>query len=361
MKHSKRRAAKPGAAGGGSSPAPVSPGPGAPTGGAGTPAGGAPPASPVSPSEAGPFRFFSPISFWNEPVPASAALDPHSAAIVNAFEAEIAKAENAKKGLPTVNTTAWSVPIYTVPAGQPTVKVTREGTSSAPALQSAWDAVPLPAGAQPAAGTDKHMVVWQPSSGRLWEFWHLEHTSAGWRASWGGAMRSASSDSGAYGPEVWPGAQTSWGASASSLSIAGGLITLEDLERGEINHALAMAIPSPRARVYASPAQRTDGGSTQPLSLPEGAHLRLEPGLDLASLHLPRLTLMMAEAAQRYGIFIRDAASNVAFYAQDPIPTATNPYAGPLGYFEGKSPGELLVSFPWSHLQLLKMALHSAS
>ena len=41
-------------------------------------------------------------------------------------------------------------------------------------------------------------------------------------------------------------------------------------------------------------------------SLPEGAHLRLNPNLNLAALHLPRLTLMIAEAAQRYGIFVRD-------------------------------------------------------
>jgi len=172
-------------------------------------------------------------------------------------------------------------------------------------------------------------------------------------------MEKVSSDSGAYGPEDWPGAESWWGASGTSLSIAGGLITLEDLEKGQINHALAMALPEIRARVYASPAERSDGKATAPLSLPEGAHLRLDPNLDLASLHLPKLTLMMAEAAQRYGIFIRDYASNVAFYAQDPIPTGTEPYTGANGYFEGKSPLQLLASFPWSHLQLLKMELHS--
>ena len=73
------------------------------------------------------------------------------------------------------------------------------------------------------------------------------------------------------------------------------------------------------------------------------------------------MRLMLAEAAQRYGIFVRDKASNVAFYGQDPIPTGTEPYTGPHGYFEGKSPGQLLESFPWKYLQLLKMELHSAS
>jgi hypothetical protein len=49
----------------------------------------------------------------------------------------------------------------------------------------------------------------------------------------------------------------------------------------------------------------------------------------------------------------------VTFQAQDPTPTGTNPYAGPNGYFEGKYPRELLASFPWSHLELLNMNLHT--
>jgi len=308
-----------------------------------------------------PFRFFSSTSFWNEPVPAGAPVDPNSAAMVSAFDGEIAAAELAKEHMPNINTNSWSVPIYTVPATQATVKVTQEvayaGKLNA-ALQSAWDAVPLPPEAKPAAGTDRDLVVWQPSTDKLWEFWGLEKTEEGWLAKWGGAMNSASSDPGVYGPEAWPGAQTGWGVSATSLSVAGGLITLEDLERGQINHALALAIPNARAGEYASPAQRTDGYSSELTSLPEGAHLRLDPSLNLASLHLPHLTLVIAEAAQRYGIFVRDSAVNVAFCAQDPTPTGTNPYAGAHGYFEGKSPQQLLESFPWHSLEVLKMELH---
>jgi len=329
-----------------------------------------PPVKPISPvvpttpaTPGGPFRFFSPSSFWNEELSAGAALDPSSAGVVTAFDQEIAAAEAAKKGEPFINTTAWSVPIYTVPADQPTVKVTLIASrlSLSPALQSAWEAVPLPAGAQPAVGTDKVLVVWQPSTGKLWEFWQLEETLTGWQAAWGGAMQNAPAESGAYGPEDWAGAKSNWGAAATSLSMAGGLITLEDLEKGRINHALAMSIPTPRGGVYASPAERTDGWSTEPLSIPEGAHLRLDPSLDLASLHLPHVTLMMAEAAQRYGIFVANQSANVAMYAQDPIPTGTNPYSGPHGYYEGKSAQQILEAFPWSHLQLLKMELHNES
>jgi hypothetical protein len=309
-----------------------------------------------------PFRFFSSSSFWNAVVPADAAIDPASSTIMSAFDQELEKAETEQKG-PTVNTTWWSVPIYTVPANEPTVKVgasSGSGASSSAALQAAWRAVPLPAGAHPANGTDKHLVVWQPSSDRLWEFWKLERASTGgWQASWGGAIEHVSSNPGVYGPEAWPGATSGWGASSTSLSIAGGLITLEDVERGVINHALAIAIPRPRAGVYALPAQRTDGTSTSSVSLPEGAHLRLNPSLDLAALKLPHFTLMLAEAAQRYGMFVKGKAATVALYAQDPTPTGTNPFTGPAGYFEGQRPQKLLSLFPWGDLELLRMELRN--
>lgn len=304
-----------------------------------------------------PFRFFAPDSVWNRPVRASASLAPRSADLIAAFDAEIAREALATHG-PTVNTISYSVPIYTVPANQPTVMVQLVNHSPEPALQLAWSAVPLPPNAQPAAGGDKHLVVWQPSTDRLWEFWHLEQTPTGWQAAWGGAIQNVSSDSGAYGPQAWPGAQSRWGASGTSLSIAGGLITLEDLELGQINHALAMAIPDVRAGVYAAPAHKSDGKSTEPLTLPEGVHLRLNPKLNLAALHLPRLTLMIAQAAQHYGIVVRDKASHVVFYAEDPISTGTEPYGGPNGYFEGKNPQELLASFPWGYLQVLRITLH---
>ncbi len=289
---------------------------------------------------------------------AGALLDPSSAAVVASFDEEIAAEEAARRG-PWINIIGYSVPIYTVPASQPTVRVQLLNHPRGYALQAAWDAVPLPATAQPATGSDEELVVWQPSTDRLWEFWRLAHGSEGWSALWGGAMQNVSSDSGAYSPSVWLNGKSSWGASASSLSIAGGLITLEDLAAGQINHALAIAVPHVRGGVYASPAQRTDGTSTDPLSLPEGAHLRLDPKLNLAALHLPRLTLMMAKAAQRYGIFVRDGAADVtSFFAQDPAPTGTNPYAGPGGFLEERYPNQILASFPWSHLELLRMSLH---
>lgn len=303
------------------------------------------------------FRFFSSTSVWNSPLAAAAPLDSDTTAIVGAFNSLIASELQAKTG-PSINTTESSVPIYTVPAEQPTVPVELSSGFAAVALRSAWSAVPLPASAEPARGNDRHLVVWQPSIDRLWEFWEMSHDAGGWQAGWGGAMIHASSDSGVYDADAWPGATRFWGASASSLSIAGGLITFEDLEHGSIEHALSMSIPNVRAGVYSSPAQRGDGKSADPLALPEGAHLRIDPTLNLNNLHLSPVTLMLAEAAQRYGIIVRDGARTVTFQAQDPTPTGNDPYRGPGGFWQGSYPRAILAGFPWAHLQLLQMDLH---
>jgi hypothetical protein len=300
---------------------------------------------------------FSPQSFWNQPLPADVPLDPSSAAVVAGFGAEI-EGDEQPGHWPWINTTSSSVPIYTVPARQPRVRVRLAAPRRVPSLESAWRSVPLPSDAQPAAGNERVLVVWQPSSDRLWEFWRMARDASGWHARWGGAMRRVSRNPGVYGPRAWPGAGRGWGVSASSLELVGGLITLRDLAQGSIDHALEIAIPNVRAGVYASPAQRTDGTSPDPLALPEGAHLRLDPSLDLGTLHLSRVGAMIAQAAQRYGLVVRDYSPNLAFYAQDPTPTGTDPYTGPSGYFEGKYPREVLAGFPWSHLQLLAMHLH---
>jgi hypothetical protein len=303
-----------------------------------------------------PQQFFSASSFWYAPVE-TAKIDPNSKAIINAFQEQITLEEQAHTG-PWINTTAFSLPLYTVPATQPTTEVKLEHTPTEPALQQAFQNVPLPPEAQPAAGHDHDLLLWQPATNKLWEFWHLTHQTDGWHAAWGGAIRNLTTNPGVYNTEAWKGAQNWWGTSASSLSLLGGLITLEDLKDGVINHALSMSIPNVRAGVYATPARRDDGKTTNPLALPEGAHLRLPPNLNLQNLHLPYLTLLIAQAAQRYGIIITDGSSKITFSAQDPTPTGTEPYKNPTGYYENQTPQQLLTTFPWNKLELLKMSLH---
>jgi hypothetical protein len=145
------------------------------------------------------------------------------------------------------------------------------------------------------------------------------------------------------------------------------VITLQDIAQGHIDHAVAIALPYPRAGVFTWPAQRTDGTGSDANAIPEGAQLRVDPSLDLAALHLPRLTMMIAQAAQKYGMIVRDQTHYaIGLFAENPIPLGTNPYytksgtPNPSGPFSGHWPDTLLSSFPWSSLKVLKMNLQSS-
>jgi hypothetical protein len=134
---------------------------------------------------------------------------------------------------------------------------------------------------------------------------------------------------------------------------------LRELEAGVIPHAVALNIPYARPKVYSWPAQRTDGTSTDAGAIPEGAHFRLDPTLDLTELNLPPMTRMIAEAAQRYGMIVRDQTNwAVALFAEDPSPTGASPFGGSTGFYGGRLPSDLMKAFPWDRLQLLEMDLH---
>jgi hypothetical protein len=262
--------------------------------------------------------------------------------------------ETAAHTGPWLNARVDGVAIVTVPAGQPTVTVTLNHAPDA-ALSAAWSQVPLPSDAQPSAG-DNDLAVWQPSTNRLWEFFQLHHLATGWQAEWGGAVANESSNPGVYGPGAWPGAEYSWGVTATSLSVVGGVVTFNDLVAGAIDHALAIVLPDVRYASYVAPAERDDGSSTSAGAIPEGSRLRLDPSLNIASLNLPPMVRMLALAAQRYGIYVRDYSSIAAFVGQDPT---TSAYGSSLyaAAYDGMSTGQLMQYFPWSHLQVVRQTV----
>jgi hypothetical protein len=301
--------------------------------------------SPVTPARASvvPHNPFAPTSFWNARLSSTAPIDPNSKSYVNGLVSQV-----SKYGA-WMNTNSYSVPVYVVPSDQPTVKVTLN--TWGPDLQQAWKAVPIPAGSVAASGTDESMAVWQPSTDKMWDFWLMHQTSGAWSARWGGEMDNVSTNPGYY---THSGQTNNWGATGTGVPLLGGLVTIADLRRGSIKHALALAVPLTEANLFSWPAQRTDGRSTDATALPEGVRFRIDPNLDIASLKLPYLDRMLAQAAQTYGIVIQNTSGAVTFYAQDPTPTGSNPWASP---FDGRSEGTYLSWLPWSHMEALKTQL----
>jgi hypothetical protein len=285
-------------------------------------------------------QLFSPTSIWNTALPGNAAVDGASSRLTNAL------IDQKNRYGPWINTTSFSTPVYRVPAGQAGVRVwiDHAPSSNADQLQSALGAVPIPKGAEPSPDSDSRMVVWQQSSDRQWEFWHMSWQPTGlkpgWHAGWGAVIQHVSQSSGI---NPWP-----FGATASGLALMGGLITTDDVRSGTINHALALGVPLTTQGTVVAPANRSDGHYSGASAIPEGTRFRLDPSLNLDSLGLPPATLEIARAAQRYGMIVRDGSGSLSLYAEEP--TSSNPYPA---WFGGSSPGKLLQGFPWSRLEAL--------
>lgn len=279
---------------------------------------------------------FAAGSVWTAPLSEGAPRVANSDAMV----AELRR-QTALPGGMWIDTSEWSFPVYTVPAGQPTVNVVLDTLN--PALQSDFQAVPLPPDARPARAGDAHLSLLQPSTDTLWEFWGLTMQADGWHARWGGKMANASTNPGYF--------TDGFGATATGLPLIGGLIRLDELRAGRIDHALAFDIPAPESRSFVWPANRTDGiAASGPGAIPEGTRFRIDPALDIDSLHLPRATAAMAKAAQRYGMIVIDRASSVTFKAEDPTQFGGDPYAS---LFGGLWPNDLMRLFPWDRLQVV--------
>jgi hypothetical protein len=287
---------------------------------------------------------FGPQSFWNKPLSATAPRDPNSSRLVAALDRQVSSYGS------WVNTSRYSSPVYTVPKRQPAVRVVLDTT--APVLQADFDDVPLPANATPAAGGDHHLTVYQPSTDSLWEFWLLSRQPDGWHARWGGKMTGVSTSPG-YFPSPY-------GATATSLPLLGGLMRTKELAAHRIDHALAIGVPDVRAGTFVWPAQRTDGASRSPASIPEGTRLRLPASLDLDALRLAPATRAMARAVQRYGMVVRDRAGSVVFYAEDATPSGAWPYGSIFGtpWLDGRN---ALRGFPWARLEVVAPPRFSAA
>ena len=211
-----------------------------------------------------------------------------------------------------------------------------------------WRGVPIPKDAVAAPGTDKNLTIWSPSTDQLWEFWVAEKTATGWRACWGGRMDNVSKNPGYFAD--------GFGTTATGLSHAGGMVGIEEVRAGRIDHAISLNVVDAAAwHIFSWPAQRSDGYDPNGTNtIPEGTRFRLDPTINVDTLPLHPITKMIAKAAQEYGFIIQDKGGAVAVVAESgysaQVATGTNPWTR----LENGTPAyALLAGFPWHKLQAL--------
>jgi hypothetical protein len=289
---------------------------------------------------------FSPTSPWYTVVPDDAPVVDDGDRYGHEIASEIAEFY----GHASLNTSKYAPTVVKVGADQPTVTVQywncQNKTTPQDAFAAQVAAVPLPDDTPVPTDSDAHVAVWQPATDTVWELWKTRHLDGQWQACWGGRLDSASTSNGTF---PFP-----YGGTATGISTLAGLVTPEELARGEIDHALAIGVVRTALGTFVSPANRTDGKTDDPAAIPEGQRLRLDPGVDVSKLPLTPLGRMVALALQRYGAIVRDTSGSVSVYAQNTntwlATGAPDPY---VAYYGGKPKWAQLDGIPWARLQTL--------
>jgi hypothetical protein len=159
---------------------------------------------------------------------------------------------------------------------------------------------PIPANA-PVEGAgsegDRHVLVVQRGTCRLYELYAAERSGGRWRASNGAEFDLRSS---ALRPAGWTSAD------AAGLPIFPLLVRYPEVASGRIDHALRVTVPRTQ-HAYIHPATHFASSSADPSLPPMGLRLRLKAGYSLAGFSGQALVIL--RALKRYGLIVADNGS----------------------------------------------------
>jgi hypothetical protein len=160
---------------------------------------------------------------------------------------------------------------------------------------------PIPNGVHieggPHSTGDRHALLVDKSSCRLYELFDLHHTSRGWTAGSGATWNLASD-------KLRPAGWTS--ADAAGLPIFPGLARWDEVAAGVIDHALRFTAPTTR-RAYIYPARHFASDSTSASLPPMGLRVRLKASVDISK--FPPQARVVLKALQVYGMILADNGS----------------------------------------------------
>jgi len=169
---------------------------------------------------------------------------------------------------------------------------------------------------------DRHALIVDRSSCRLYELYALYPKGRGWRAG-SGAIWSLRSN------KLRPAGWTS--ADAAGLPIFPGLARYDEVKRGVIDHALRFTVQRTR-RAYVFPARHYASDSNDPSLPPMGLRLRLKASFDVSA--FPRQARIVLLALKRYGMLVADNGSSW-YITGAPDPRWSNDQLHTLGRVKG--------------------------
>jgi len=194
--------------------------------------------------------------------------------------------------------TSYGIPYTVVGDSQPQVPIKFKPYAS----ESDPGPYPVPANAPIEGGGkkghgDKHVLVVQEGTCKLYELYDARRKGTGWMAASGAAFNLRSD---ALRPEGWTSAD------AAGLPIFPLLARYPEVSSGQIDHALRVTVPSTQDG-YIHPATHYASSSSNPNLPPMGLRLRLKASYSLAGFSAESLVIL--EALKRYGLIVADNGS----------------------------------------------------
>jgi len=240
-----------------------------------------------------PRQLFPAESPWNQPVD-GAAVDPQSDQLIGSIGAD--RYLHPDFGA-SWNGGPFGIPYVVVRGDQPRLTVVFDyDDESDPGPYPIPPNPPIEGG--PSSTGDRHLLIVDADHWVLYELFAAYPAGTGWNAGSGAIFDLKRND---YRPAGWTSAD------AAGLPILPGLVRWDEVEAGEITHALRFSVRRTR-RAYVHPARHWASSDPSPTLPPMGMRVRLKAAFDVTG--FPPRAQVVLRALKKYGMLVADNGSD---------------------------------------------------
>ncbi|MGI8693437.1 MAG: hypothetical protein ACR2JK_11150 [Geodermatophilaceae bacterium] len=248
-----------------------------------------------------PYRAFSSTSWWNTALATSVPQHPDESAILNYLRTAPENGGGFLR-LAGAGDNGWGQPVYWAGAGDPEYNVEWADDRRPPEL----DNLRIPVGARAADTSDGSLTLFDLERGYVVAMTDAVNTAGRWSIS--GVTITYLDSNGLSGQ--WP--QSDELANMGSHRGNNGAVMMarwDEVRSGAIDHVLKISVGPETNTRHVFPLVGSDGDSgTSPI--PQGLRIRIRPSVNLATLGLQPEALVIAQAAQGYGVYFGDSGGN---------------------------------------------------
>ncbi|HEY8865773.1 MAG TPA: hypothetical protein VIM22_02485 [Solirubrobacteraceae bacterium] len=232
--------------------------------------------------------FFPASNAWNRDV-SNDPVDPRSDAYIASINAGGNRFLHADFG----GNGQYGIPFRVVPRTQKRVPIHFDAYGD----ESDRGPYPIPLNAPVEGGSDRHVLVAQRGTCKLFELYAAHRSGNGWVAGSGAVFNLRSNR---LRHEGWTSAD------AAGLPILAGLARYDEVHRGAIRHALRFTVQDSQ-RGYIHPATHLASSDSNPNLPPMGLRVRLKASYPIGGFHGQAKVILVA--LKRYGMIVADNGS----------------------------------------------------